>query len=410
MEAIQAEPARRKQDIFAGLETKLKTIPGKAGRPMSYPVAIARKNLFHDRVRFVITLVGISFSVVLILVQVGVYLGMMYNTSSIIEHTDADIWITARNNRNFDFSMPFPEHRENQARAVPGVAWTRKLILVWSMMKIKGGGSENVEMVGFDPESGIGGPWEMVKGDIRDVKFHRGVIVDESSVSKLGELEIGEYREVVNKKVRIVGISRGARRITTAPVLFTSYKTAQELNPWIEGQTVFVLVKAEPGMDLTTLRDRLDRKMNLEDVYTRDQFINATRRYWTFSTGMGTAFGFTILMGIIVGAVIVSQTIYSATIEHLREFGTLKALGAENRMVYGIILQQALISGILGYLIGLAINFVVVKLYTNTGQAIIQPWPLFAADLVVTLATCVAASLISVRRAMQVDPMEVFRA
>ncbi|OGQ96982.1 MAG: hypothetical protein A2521_11650 [Deltaproteobacteria bacterium RIFOXYD12_FULL_57_12] len=377
---------------------------------MSYPVALARKNLFHDRTRFAITLVGIAFSVVLILVQVGVYLGMMYNTSSIIEHTDADIWITSRNNRNFDFSMPFPEHRENQARAVPGVAWTKKLILVWSLMKIKGGGSENVEMVGFDPESGIGGPWEMVRGNVRDVKFHRGVIIDESSIAKLGEMDIGDYREVVNKKVRIVGISRGARRITTAPVLFTSYRTAQELNPWIESQTVFVLVKVEPGADVRTVRDRLEQVMNLEDVYTRDEFISATRRYWTFSTGMGIAFGFTILMGIIVGAVIVSQTIYSATIEHLREFGTLKALGAENRMVYGIILQQALLSGIIGFAIGLAINFVVVRLYSNTGQVIIQPWLLFAGDMVITLATCMVASLISVRRAMQVDPMEVFRA
>jgi putative ABC transport system permease protein len=377
---------------------------------MAYPVPIARKNLFHDRVRFVITLVGISFSVVLILVQVGVYLGMMYNTSSIIEHTDADLWITARNNRNFDFSMPFPEHRENQARAVPGVAQTKKLILVWSLMKIKGGGSENVEMVGFDPESGIGGPWEMLQGEVGDVKFHRGVIVDESSTSKLGALAIGDYREVVNRKVRVVGICRGARRITTAPVLFTSYRTAQELNPWIAQQTVFVLVKAQPGTDIAELRDRLARVMNLEDVYTRQQFINATRSYWTFSTGMGIAFGFTILMGIVVGAVIVSQTIYGATIEHLREFGTLKALGAENRMVYGIILQQALISGVLGFVIGLVINFGVVRAYSSTGQAIIQPWQLFAADFLITQLTCVAASLISVRKAMQVDPMEVFRA
>jgi putative ABC transport system permease protein len=377
---------------------------------MSYPVAIARKNLFHDRVRFVITLVGISFSVVLILVQVGVYLGMMYNTSSIIEHTDADIWITARNNRNFDFSMPFPEHRENRARAVPGVAGTKKLILVWSLMKLAGGGSENIEMVGFDPESTIGGPWEMLKGNIRDVKFHRGVIVDESSAAKLGELRIGDYREVVNKKVRIVGICRGARRITTAPVLFTSYRTAQELNPWIANQTVFVLVRALPGTNVRGLRDRLAQVMDLEDVYTRAQFISATRRYWTFSTGMGIAFGFTILMGIVVGAVIVSQTIYGATIEHLREFGTLKALGAENRMVYGIILKQALISGVLGYAIGVVINYAVVRGYSSTGQVIIQPWQLFAADFVITQLTCVAASLISVRRAMQVDPMEVFRA
>ncbi|MEJ2688988.1 MAG: ABC transporter permease [Deltaproteobacteria bacterium] len=377
---------------------------------MSYPVAIARKNLFHDRVRFAITLVGISFSVVLILVQVGVYLGMMYNTSSIIEHTDANIWITSRNNRNFDFSMPFPEHRENRARAVRGVLWTKKLILVWSLMKIKGGGSENVEMVGFDPESGIGGPWEMVEGGVRDVKFYRGVIVDESSVAKLGEMRIGDYREVINKKVRVVGICRGARRITTAPVLFTSYRTAQELNPWINGQTVFVLVKVAAKADVKAVRDRLARVMNLEDVYTKDEFIAATRRYWTFSTGMGVAFGFTILMGIIVGAVIVSQTIYSATIEHLREFGTLKALGAENRTVYGIILEQAMWSGVIGFLIGTAVNFMVVKLYTGTGQLIIQPWELFVADFVITITTCIGASLISVRKAMQVDPMEVFRA
>jgi putative ABC transport system permease protein len=377
---------------------------------LSYPVAIARKNLFHDRIRLIITLVGISFSVVLILVQVGVYLGMMYNTSSIIEHTDADIWITARNNRNFDFSMPFPERRENRARSTPGVAWTRKLILVWSLMKIKEGGSENVEMVGFDPESGIGGPWNMVKGNIRDVKFYRGVIVDQSSVSKLGELNVGDYREIINKKVRVVGISRGARRITTAPILFTSYRTAHELNPWLQDQTVFVLVKVNPGVPVAAVRDYLAQRMDLEDVYTRDEFIRATRRYWTFSTGMGIAFGFTILMGIIVGAVIVSQTIYSATIEHLREFGTLKALGAENRMVYGIILKQAVISGLLGYAIGLAINFVVVHFYVSSGQIIIQPWQLFTADLLITLATCMAASLISVRRAMQVDPMEVFRA
>jgi putative ABC transport system permease protein len=210
--------------------------------------------------------------------------------------------------------------------------------------------------------------------------------------------------------VRVVGICRGARRITTAPVLFTSYRTAQELNPWIKGQTVFVLVKVAAKADVKAVRDRLARVMNLEDVYTRDEFIAATRRYWTFSTGMGVAFGFTILMGIIVGAVIVSQTIYSATIEHLREFGTLKALGAENRTVYGIILEQAMWSGVIGFLIGAAVNFVVVKLYTGIGQLIIQPWELFAVDFVITITTCIGASLISVRKAMQVDPMEVFRA
>ncbi len=377
---------------------------------MSYPVAVARKNLFHDKIRLSITLVGIAFSVVLILVQMGVYLGMMHNTASIIEHTDADIWITARNNSNFDFSLPFPEHRENKAKGVAGVARVKKMILVWSLMKLEGGGSENVELVGFDPESGIGGPWEMVAGDIHDVKYPRGVIADVSSFPKLGEMRIGDNREIYNKKVRVVGICRGAKRITTAPILFTSYKTAQTLNPWMAGQTVFLVVKTTAGADVKKVANRLRQVMDLEDVYTSAEFSWVTRKYWTLNTGMGVGFGFTIIMGLIVGAVIVSQTIYSATIEHLREFGTLKALGAENRTVYGIILKQALLSGIMGYCIGLVINYVVVYLYRGTGQIIVQPWQLFTGDLLVTLITCVAASLISVHKAMQVDPMEVFRA
>jgi putative ABC transport system permease protein len=122
---------------------------------LSYPISIARKNLFHDTVRLIITLIGIAFSVVLIFVQMGVYLGMMENTASIINHTDADIWITARNNRNFDFSLPFPEYRENKAKVVPGVASVKKMILVWSLMKLKQGGSENVELVGFDRKAAL---------------------------------------------------------------------------------------------------------------------------------------------------------------------------------------------------------------------------------------------------------------
>ncbi len=377
---------------------------------MAYPVSIARKNLFHDRVRLVITLVGISFSVVLILIQVGVYLGMMYNTASIIEHTDGDIWITARNNRNFDFSLPFPEARENKAKAVIGVESVKKLILVWSLMKLPGGGSENVEVVGFDPDSGVGGPWEMEAGSLADVKYNRGVIVDESSFSKLGEMKIGDHREIFGKKVRVVGICRGARRITTAPVIFTSYKTAQQLNPMARGATVFLMVKVAPGHRAEEVIARLRKVMRWEDVYSRDEFAWRTQLYWTLNTGMGVGFGFTILMGIIVGAVIVSQTIYSATIEHLREFGTLKALGASNRTVYGLILRQAILSGVMGFAIGMAVNVVVAHLYEQSGQIIIQPWQLFAGDFAITIGTCIAASLISVHRAMQVDPMEVFRA
>ena len=258
---------------------------------MTYPVPMARRNLFHERVRLAITLVGIAFSVVLILVQMGVYLGMMNNTSSIIDHTEADLWVTARHNSNFDFSLPFPEHRENTAKGVEGVLGVKKFILVWSLMKLSGGGSENVEIVGFDPETGIGGPWEMVAGEARDVKYPKGVIVDESSFAKLGKAAVGDDREIYGSRVRVVGICKGAKRITTAPILFTSYKTAQELNPWMAGKTVFLLVKIKPGADVGAVQKRLRTVMNLEDVYTQADFAWATKKYWTLSTGIGLGFG-----------------------------------------------------------------------------------------------------------------------
>ncbi len=120
------------------------------------------------------------------------------------------------------------------------------------------------------------------------------------------------------------------------------------------------------------------REIRDVDVYTRDQYSWKTRLYWTWETGIGVGFGLTVLMAIIVGVVIVSQTIYSATIEHLREFGTLKAIGATNRDVYLIILKQALINALIGYGIGLGLTLLAVRTSGATGLVMVIPPGLMA--------------------------------
>ena len=146
------------------------------------------------------------------------------------------------------------------------------------------------------------------------------------------------------------------------------------------------------------------REIRDVDVYTRDQYSWKTRLYWTWETGIGVGFGLTVFMAIVVGVVIVSQTIYSATIEHLREFGTLKAIGATNRDVYGIILKQALINALIGYAIGLAITLVAVRTLGATGMVLVIPFGLMAAVFVLTVAMCATASVVSVRKALQCRP------
>jgi putative ABC transport system permease protein len=372
-------------------------------------VDIARKNLLHDRVRFLITVVGVTFSVVLIFSQFGIYLGFMQNASIIIDNTDADIWITSANSANFDFPQGFPEAKLNKVKEVPGVAWADFLILGWVGMRLKNGGAENIELIGFNPDTGVGGPWQLVEGSIQALKGGPGIIVDESAFPKLGHLRVGDLVEIIETRVKVVGICRGVRGFTTAPYVFTSYRTAQQIIPWLKEQTVFIVARVAPDHDPDEVAARL-RRIRDVDVHTKAQYSRKTRMYWTVETGIGIGFGLTVLMGVIVGMMIVGQTIYTSTIEHLREYGTLKAIGATNREIYAIVLRQAVIHAGLGYLVGLGITLLVSRSIGVTGLVMIIPVWLMVAVLLVTLGMCLTASVISVRRAVNVDPLIVFRA
>lgn len=371
-------------------------------------VDIARKNLFHDKTRFLITLVGVTFSVVLVFSQFGIYLGFMRNASIIIDNTPVDIWITSKNSANFDFPLPFPERKLNQVKAVPGVAWADKLILTWANLKKLDGGSENIELIGFNPETGVGGPWNLKAGSIQALKAGKGIIVDESAFPRLGRLRVGDYVEVNENRVRVVGITEGIRGFTTAPYVFTAYQTAQALDAWVAERTVFILARVAPGYNAGDVVTSL-RQIRDVDVFRAADYSWKTRLYWTLETGIGMGFGLTAAMAIVVGMVIVSQTIYTATVEHLREFGTLKAIGATNWQVYGIIVKQALINAALGYMAGLAITLVATRFIEMTGLVMIIPVALMVAIFFLTVAMCLAASVVSVRKALNVDPLVVFR-
>ena len=371
-------------------------------------VDIARKNLLHDKTRFIITLIGVTFSVVLVFSQFGIYLGFMRNASIIIDNTPVDIWITSKNSANFDFPLPFPEEKLNRVKNVPGVAWADRLILMWMNFKKQDGGSENIELIGFNPETGIGGPWSLKEGSIQALKAGKGIIVDESAFGKLGALRLGDYVEINEQRVRVVGITKGIRGFTTAPYVFTTYRTAQELDPWVAERTVFILARVTPGYDHDDVVANL-RQIRDVDVFRAGAYSWKTRMYWTLETGIGVGFGLTAVMAIVVGMVIVSQTIYTATVEHLREFGTLKAIGATNWQVYGIIVKQALINAVLGYVAGLTITLLTMRLIESTGLAVVIPAELMVAIFFLTMLMCLAAAIISVRKALNIDPLVVFR-
>ena len=371
---------------------------------------LARKTLLYRKGRFAITVMGITFAAVLALNQVALYLGMMGNATALIRHAGGDIWVTSKNIQNLDFANLFPERRINQVNALPEVQWAERLILTWGFLKLADGAREQVQIVGFDPESGVGAPWSMVEGRPADVSGGRYMIVDRSSAPRLGALAVGTVWELNEKRFKLVGLSDGIRTFTTAPFVFVSYEQAQALaGAPAAAQTAFIVGKLHDRADTGRVVEALRASLGDNDVLTGREFVLKTAQYWTIQTGIGMALFLTAVLGLMVGGAIVGQTVYASTIEHLREFGTLKAMGARNRDLYAVILGQAAISGVIGFVLGSALVVLLESAMEQFGVSLYLGPELFAALFAVLLATCFLAAHFSIVKVKTLDPLIVFK-
>ena len=371
---------------------------------------VALRIILYDKIRSLITLLGVVFAVGLIFAQMGIFLGLMETSSVIVDHTPGDIWVTSKNSKNFDFSQPFPEYIYHQVTAEDGIQSAEKLIVAWGIIRQKEGGTEQVEIVGYNPDTGIGGPWDMVEGDPSLVKNGNFAIVDESAMKRLGDIQIGEYRDVLWHRLQIVGISRGVKSFTTAPIIFTSFNLAQSLVTYMgSDSTVFVVAKVSPGHSVPEVIKSLQKKLKGVDVYDKGSFSRKTRLYWTMETGVGFSFMLTILISFLIGMLIVGQTIYNSTMEHIKEFGTLKALGASNYEIYKIIFSQAMINALSGYLVSLLITIMSAKIYEAFGMVMVIKGWVNLLVLALTFIMCLSAAFISIRKVKRIDPAILFR-
>src|SRR5215471_15077869 len=188
---------------------------------------LAQRNLMHDKVRLAVTLTGVVFAVVLIVVELGLFVGFTVTTSSIIDKSNVDLWIVSRGTPYIEQGAVFSERKLYQVLATPGVARADKYIVRFSNWKTHDGAEEGIQIVGFNPYTGIGGPWNVVEGNIEDLKTPDAVMVDEIYKRKLGVSVVGEIFEINGRRARVVGFTRGIRAFTTTPYVFTSFKNAQ---------------------------------------------------------------------------------------------------------------------------------------------------------------------------------------
>jgi putative ABC transport system permease protein len=353
-------------------------------------------------------LLGVTFAVILMLVQSGIYFGYMNGVSGAIDHCEGDLWIAAAHTINADTARPIPEEDILRIKATPGIAWAEKLTHGWAYLKLPDGSGIWSQVVGFNPDTGIGGPWEVVQGRITDLKKPGTYMVDEASLPLLNGARVGDKLENFDQKMEIAGISRGAKSYNTYPVMFTSYKTAQEQSPNLDDRIHFIVAKFESGADRPSTLERLRRSAHLE-VYAKSEFSRKVRSYWATKTGIGVGIGITVLLGFIVGLVVVGQTLYSATVEKLRDYATLKAMGATNFELGATVWTQAGIIGLFGYMTGSSVA-VLAKMASKNSVAAVDLGPgLFVVVFFATLVMCLGGTVLSILRVLKVDPAVVFR-
>ena len=370
---------------------------------------LAWRNLSHDRVRLTVTLTGIVFAIVLIVVQLGLFIGFTTSTASVIDHSGADLWIAASGLQNVDTPALFPERKYYQAISTPGIERADKFIVWFSNWKRPDGGQESVQVVGFNPDTWMGGPWNLVAGDPRQVKSEDTVFIDEFYKRKLGVTHIGQIVEINGYRARIAGFTRGIRSFTTSPHVFTWFKNAQNYAGMRSDQLNYVLIKAAPGVNIADLQRMLRERVKDVDILTTQEISAKTQNYWMFTTGAGVALLIAAAMGLVVGVVVVTQTIYATTVDHIREFGTLKAMGASNGYIYRVIVRQAVLSAVIGYVLAMVISLVVVHNSARGGATILMPWELAAVMFVLSILMCVGASLVSINKVTRIDPAMVFK-
>ncbi len=374
-------------------------------------VDLATKNLLHDKLRFLITVSGVAFAVTLVFVQVGLFLGLLDNASVTIEHLNADLWVTSRNTPNVDFAHTFPATYVQRVRSVPGVERADNLIVWFMTVALPSGAQEGTLIYALEDFGAWGLPWSVAEGSLEDLRRGKYLFVDDSATRRWGTFAPGDYREVGHQRLKVIGRTREARSFTTTPISFVDLDLARELNPQeLSGQTTYVLVKLAPGADLETVRAELARRLPYNDVHTRAEWAARSRRYWVESTGIGLNMVLTVFLGCLVGVVVVAQTLYTSTMEHIKEFGTVKAIGGSNRTIYRLLGKQATIAALAGFLAGSGMAAGLGPLMAKIDLKLIIPAELSLIVFAGTLVLCLAAATISFRKVAAIDPALVFRA
>jgi putative ABC transport system permease protein len=379
-------------------------------------LTLASRNLFHDRIRLIATVVGIVFSIVLVTVQLGVFLSFERMITTMIDHAEADVWIAPAATKSFEGSALLAGSERFQALSIDGVADVIPVVVGYTSWHNPKGTSTPIFLVGASVGASLGTsagaaglrPWNIVEGRVDDLSMPDAVAIDRSYAEQLGVGGIGGAAEIGNQKARVVAITKGIRSFTTTPQVFASLDRARAYLGVPSSEANYYMVRVAPGADVAAVRSRLAAGLSDVEVLTPEEFRHRSRVFWLFDTGAGAALLGSAILGILVGTIIVAQTLYSSAKDHLKEFATLRAIGSSRGYILKVIVIQALLSAVLGFSIAAAIGLALVNATADAALPVIMTPELTLGLFALTVVMCAIAAIAAIRVVTRIDPATVF--
>lgn len=388
-------------------------------------IRLGRRHLFEDLPRFFASLGGIIFAVQLVLVQVGIYVGFVHSSSLLIRESHADFWVAAKEMQYLEITLPVPYTWIAKARAIDGVASAEPIIIRSIIFKNDAGALDYGRVVGFDPAGTLVHIDDRPVGNLHDIAKSGAFAADISQLSSLGLAAIGGTGTIRGKGARLVALVHNTQPTVSPTFLYTSLRNAVLWAPITVDEFVrdplvssfdvnsplnYLLVKAKPGADLARLQIALERALPNSRALPKTEMMDVTERYWVKRTNVGFILGLCAILGILVGVVVVAQILYTSVNEHVREYGTVKALGIPDRLLYASIVWQAIVMAVIGFVPGLLLGLAIADYAEKVrGIAISITVPIAFEVLGLSIVMCIIAAIFAVRRAMTIDPMIVFK-
>ncbi len=371
----------------------------------------ALQTLWHERSRYASGVLAVTFSAVLIALQCGLLLGLFKITSIPIDHTHADVWVGSKAVPSVDLGRPVPTWYVTRLAALPGVRMPEMYVANFGNFAKPEGGTELCFLLGSVLDDGAAGAADVLTAEQRVALTEPfAIIVDESDIARFALDKPGKPK-INGHEVKVVGTVKGLKSLA-APWVFCSLPTARQLLSFLvppDHVTYFLARCDSPARAREVVHELREQYGDDMSAYTAEEFSTGSRKYWLFRTKAGVAIGYAALLGLLVGVVITTQTLYAATVASAKEFAILLALGIPRWRISIMVLTQSFWVGLIGIALAYPTCLLLKYAAAQASADVDLRWEVLGGTAAVTTVMALLAGVMALRSVRQIEPMSLLR-